>query len=690
LDATDEVGFPEGGIAGAVFRAVDWSTNPLGPVGLWPISLKTIVRALLSTRQATCLFWGPELINLYNDGFIPLLGEKHPHAMGQRAQDCWNDAWPVVGKLLADVVGRGSAVLFQEMLIPIVRSGRLQDAWWNYSYSPVFDDGGTIAGVLVVATETTAEVAGRKQLEAAKLEAELARQELHAIFMQAPLPMALLKGPEHRFCLVNAPYRALVNRDVMDQTLREAFNQEEVGYYIPILDRVYQTGEPVTLQEAPLRLPDGAGVLQDRFIDVGYYPYLDAAGTVAGVHAVIHDVTDDVLARVRESDLRKAAEAANRAKDEFLATVSHELRNPLSAILGWSRLLVDNRDPARLAKGLDVIARNAKGQARLIDDILDVSRITSGKLVLDRRRVQLTGAIENAIESIRPTASAKGIRIVQALGEAGIEVIVDEDRLSQVVWNLLSNAVKFTDAGGEVRITATQASSRVAIRVEDTGRGIAADLLPHVFDRFRQGDGSTTKSYAGLGLGLAIVRHLVELHGGSVSAQSEGADRGATFEVILPIPAVGPPERTPVPSASESPRVPEAGARPLAGVHVLVVDDEADARDLVTVVLQESGAIVRAASSADEAMQLLASSPIEVMVSDIGMPMRDGYSLMEWLRSQGPATTRDVPALALSAYARAEDRQRAASAGFQSHAAKPIDPLVLVRLVTALVPRRAT
>jgi hypothetical protein len=222
---------PDGGVAGATLRQADWSTNALGAVGDWPASLKAIVRAMLSTRQATCLFWGPELINLYNDGFIPLLGEKHPRAMGQRAEDCWSDAWPVVGGLLADVVAHGKAVLFEEMLVPIVRGGRLEDAWWNYSYSPVFDDDGAIAGVLVVATETTAEVAGRRQLEAAKSDAELARQELHAVFMQAPLPMALFKGAEHSFSLVNQPFQALVAREVVDKTLSEAFSEEEAGYY---------------------------------------------------------------------------------------------------------------------------------------------------------------------------------------------------------------------------------------------------------------------------------------------------------------------------------------------------------------------------------------------------------------------------------------------------------------------------
>ncbi len=679
-----------GGAAGDVLRAMDWSRNPLGPIAQWPLSLQAVVRATLGTHQATCLFWGPELINIYNDGFIPLLGEKHPAAMGQPARDCWSDAWPVVGGLLADVVSLGKAVLFEEMLIPIVRRGRLEDAWWNYSYSPLFGDGGEIAGVLVVATETTGEVAGRRQLEMAKLDAELARQELQGVFMQAPLPMALLKGPEHRFTLVNEPYRALVARDVQGQTLAEAFTEEEAGYYRPFLDRVYETGEPVALQEAFLRLLDPSGAAVERYIDVGYHPYRDVAGHVTGILAIIHDVTNKVAARIHESELRKAAEAASRAKDEFLATVSHELRNPLNAMLGWSRLLGTSRDPERLEKGLLIIEKNARAQAKLIDDMLDVSRIISGKVLLELRRVQLANVIKNAVESVRPAAAAKGIGLALDLADTTVAFVADEDRLQQIVWNLLSNAVKFTPAGGEVRIAAaTKNGASVSIRVEDTGKGIAAELLPYVFDRFRQGDASTTKRHGGLGLGLAIVRHLVELHGGTVSARSAGEGRGAVFEVVLPIAAVAPRAATPealAPSAKLAP--PRAApADALAGVHVLVVDDEEDARELLATVLREAGALVTPAASVAEALAVVATTAISVVVSDVGMPIEDGYTFLQRLRVEAPFALRKIPALALTAYARAEDRQRATSAGFQEHAAKPVDPDLLVSTVAALVGR---
>jgi signal transduction histidine kinase/ActR/RegA family two-component response regulator len=680
--------FSGGGIAGDALRAFDWSHSALGPPATWPVSLGAHVRAMLHTRQATCIFWGSEYVNLYNDGFIPLLGEKHPRAMGQCAREVWSDAWPVVGELLSGVLTRGEAVLFHEMLVPIVRGGRLGDAWWSYSYSPLFGDDGAVAGILVVATETTAEVIGKKSLEAAKIEVELARQELHGVFMQAPLPMALLKGPEHSFTLVNGPYVALVGgREVQGRALREVFTADEVGYYVPYLNGVYESGEPILLQEAPLRLVDASGIASDRFIDVGYYPYHDpVTGVPAGVLAIIHDVTDKVAARVRESQSRERAEAASRAKDEFLAVVSHELRNPLSAILGWSRMLQGETDPARVAKGLAVIDRNASAQAALIDDILEVSSIVAGKLLLEPRRVRVAAVVQNAVESIRPALRAKGIGFELVLEDEEIQLVVDPNRLQQVVWNLLSNAAKFTPEGGAVRAEVKRVDAHVLIRVTDTGKGITPEFLPFVFDRFRQADPSTTKRHGGLGLGLAIVRYLVELHGGRVEATSAGEGRGATFDVVLPVRAVEPREATE--NARTAATADRGGARAasallsLRGIRVLVVDDQSDARELVATVLVGAGAQVVEASSAAEAMATLQTASVNVIVSDVGMPLEDGYSLLRGVRSN--AATRDIPALALTAYARDEDRAEATAAGFDDHAAKPVDPDDLVQRVAAL------
>jgi CheY-like chemotaxis protein len=300
--------------------------------------------------------------------------------------------------------------------------------------------------------------------------------------------------------------------------------------------------------------------------------------------------------------------------------------------------------------------------------------------------VQLSNVVYNAVESIRPAAEAKQIRIDVTLEEMNVDFIADEDRLQQVVWNLLSNAVKFTPSGGEVRVNARRESSRISIRVEDSGVGIAPAFLPHVFERFRQHDASTTKRFAGLGLGLAIVRHLVELHGGTVEARSEGVGHGSSFEVSLPIRAIEP--------RREGASMPARGATPISeahkiakdtleGVHVLVVDDEDDARDLLMTVFRDAGAAVTEASSAAVAMAVLASSSISVIVSDIGMPSVDGYTFIQRVRSETTAR-RDVPALALTAFARAEDRKRAVAAGFQEHVAKPVDPVVLVNKVAVL------
>ena len=710
--------FPGGGLTGEVMRGTDWSKSSLGPAESWPSALKAMVRAMLCSRQPMMIFWGPDLINFYNDASLPFLGEKHPSAIGQRAEDCWSDAWPVVGLQLRDVVEKGAAILHESLLVPVRRKGRLDDAWWNYSYSPLFDDACTIAGVLVVVTETTVEVASRKQLEAAKKDAEVARLELQNVIMQAPLPMAILKGPDHRYELANPSYVALVQREVVGKTVREAFTLEEVGYYLPIVDHVYQTGELILTREAPLRLPDRNGVVEDRFLDIGWYPYRQIDGAIAGVLAILHDVSDQVKARMqvertlvereklldliqqserarvalhaRERDLRLDAEAANRAKDEFLATVSHELRTPLTAILGWAHMLKEGRDPTRLEKGLTIIERNARSQAKLIEDILDVSRIISGKLLLNMGRVELATVIQNAIESIKPAATAKHLQLDVEVEGGQTGFVADEDRVQQVIWNLLSNAVKFTPKGGMVSVSASQNDDTVVIRIRDTGRGIPAEFLPYVFDRFRQEEASTTKQQAGLGLGLSIVRHLVEAHGGTIHVISDGPGRGATFEVVLPIREVERPDVL-VTRARNGRGVAEsndASFNRLTGVHVLVVDDEEDSRDLVAMVLEDSGARVTQASSVRAAMKVVTSGDITAIVSDIGMPEEDGYSFITRVRSGAESLRmRDLPALALTAYARPEDRDRAMQAGFQEHLVKPIDPVQLVEAVATLLRR---
>ena len=396
-----------------------------------------------------------------------------------------------------------------------------------------------------------------------------------------------------------------------------------------------------------------------------------------------------------EREARAEAEAANRSKDEFLATLSHELRTPLNAILGWAQLLRMGVLPADEAEqGLQTIERNAKAQAQLVDDLLDLSRIISGKLRVEMRPVDLVSVVEGALDSVRPAAEAKGISVVPVLDAHAGPVAGDGGRLQQVAWNLLSNAIKFTPRGGRVDVWLRSTGADAELTVSDSGTGIRPEFLPHVFDRLRQGDASSTRRHGGLGLGLAIVRHLVELHGGTVSADSRGEGRGSTFTVRLPrtpVPhgegaACGSPE-APEHRSDEAPRAPtRREMRIVEGVRVLVVDDEPDAREVIRIGLEQRGATVKTAASVEEALAALARhGPPDVLLSDIGMPDEDGYALIRKVRQLPESDGGTIPAVALTAYARAEDRDRALAAGFQAHLPKPVEPAKLAEAVAEVL-----
>ena len=379
----------------------------------------------------------------------------------------------------------------------------------------------------------------------------------------------------------------------------------------------------------------------------------------------------------RTRELRKASEV----KDQFLAMLSHELRSPLGAIRMWASLLRTGKlDPERRARALEAIERSAVTQAKLIEDLLDVSRIVSGKLVLDVGPVNLTDVAEAALDAVRGAAEAKGVRLEQVLELTGNQVEGDPARLQQVVWNLLSNAVKFSAAGGRIVLRVSRAGSEAVVSVRDEGEGIEAEFLPHVFERFRQADSTRTRTHGGLGLGLAIVRDLVALHGGAVAAESNGRGQGATFTVRLPL--AGGPEarRVTAPPALQGERPPAAPT--LRGVRVLVVDDDRDARESVAAVLEQAGATVRAVESAGDAVESLEHEPSDVLLSDIAMPGVDGYTLLG--RARARLRGREIPAAALTAYAASEDRSRALAAGFRAHLAKPVDPAELVAVVADL------
>jgi signal transduction histidine kinase/ActR/RegA family two-component response regulator len=390
-----------------------------------------------------------------------------------------------------------------------------------------------------------------------------------------------------------------------------------------------------------------------------------------------------------ERHARAAAEHASFTKDEFLATLSHELRTPLSSILGWSQVLRGGgRSAQDLEKGLDVIERNARIQTKLIEDLLDMSRILSGKVRLDVQPVDPIRFVEAAIETLRPAAEAKGIRLEELLDPRAGPVSGDPSRLQQVVWNLLSNAIKFTPKEGKVQVLLERVNSHIEISVADTGIGIEPAFIGHVFERFRQQDASTTRSYGGLGLGLSIVKHLVELHGGAVRAQSDGKGKGATFSVQLPLVVVhrASAKNRFHPETRKDPTS-EIKVADLVGIKVLVVDDQVDARNLVARVLTDSGALVLTAGTADEALAIVEQERPNVLVSDIGMPQVDGYELLRRVRALGGERGGNLPAVALTAFARSEDRTRALRAGFLVHVSKPVEPSELIATVASVAGR---
>ncbi|HXG94189.1 MAG TPA: CHASE domain-containing protein [Blastocatellia bacterium] len=584
---------------------------------------------------------------------------------------------------------------------------------------------------LVLFAVTRAQARSRAEAEAAA--AELRQSEsllresearFRALVEQSPLSTQIL-APDGRTLRVNRAWEKLFGV-TLDQIGDYNILKDEqliAKGVMPYIEKAFagEAAEIPPVAYAPNRGPyKGRELWMTAYI----YPVKDESGNIREVVLVQEDITErkraereraELLAREREA--RQEAETANRLKDEFLATVSHELRTPLNAILGWAGLLRNGRlDAETAARAYVVIETNAKAQAQLINDILDVSRIITGKVRLEVRQVELAPVVEAAIDSVRPAADAKGIKIKKEIDDQSGLVLGDPDRLQQVVWNLLSNAIKFTPSGGcvEVRLERREVdeslkvnsnepvdsihpSSYIEIKVSDTGQGIKSEFLPYVFDRFTQADGSITRKHGGLGLGLAIVRHLVEMHGGTAQAESEGEGRGSTFYVRLPLlkDEGGRMKDEKVSkfeiaaSKSSFHRSPFVAHPSLRGLRVMVVDDDADAREVIKAMLAQSGAEVETAASVADALRLFERFKPAVLVSDIAMPEQDGYSLIRAIRSLGSERGGLVPAIALTARVKAEDRERARTEGFQLHLSKPIEPAELVRAVASLVENRA-
>ena len=452
-----------------------------------------------------------------------------------------------------------------------------------------------------------------------------------------------------------------------------------------ILKRI-RRGERIEHYETKRLRKDG------RIIDVALSvsPIRDSLRRIIGASKIARDISEQKRSAASEREaLKKAQEAmrqaeeASRAKDEFIATVSHELRTPLTAILGWTRMLLGGQlPPEGQQKALQTIDRNARAQAQLIEDLLDISRIVSGKLRVEFKAIDIAAVIAAAVEAVRPAAEARRVRILTVVSSDAGPILGDSDRLQQVVWNLLSNAIRFTRAEGFVQIELQRVESQVELRVSDNGIGIKPEFLPHIFDRFTQADSSITRSHGGLGMGLAIVKSLVELHGGVVSASSPGEGEGAVFTVKLPLRAVWPDPRQQGP-VQKSLRDASYSREELVGLKILIVDDEQDTCELLRFVFDECGCIVKTANSAADALELFDSWQPDILVSDISMPEIDGYELIRVIRDERRS---QIPAVALTAMARIDDRVKALTAGYQMHISKPVEPVELISIVTSLVP----
>jgi len=547
------------------------------------------------------------------------------------------------------------------------------------------------------------DVTERKQAEEAlrKSEEQTRRQlaQIEAIYATAPVGLCFM-DTEYRYISINDRLAEIDGRSVeehLGRTVREVM-PEIADVVEPLFQRVVETGEPALNIERSVATAAQPGVV--RHFIVSYYPVKNGGERVLGVNSVVVDITkrkkiEEELERLlrQEKTAREEAETANRMKDDFLATISHELRTPLTSILGWARMLTDGalaEDQARHA--LEVIAQSAQAQTRLIEDILDTSRIITGRLQLDAHPVRIEHIFQAAVDVVRPSAEAKGIALSATVDvPPGVDDVVfgDASRLQQALWNLLSNAVKFTNEGGRIEARLGRAGNRIEITVSDTGMGIEPQFMPYVFERFHQADSTSTRKYGGLGLGLAIVRHIVEMHGGSVSASSPGKDQGATFKIKLPLVSTS---RLPQPESqqaeSEAPQAKERKAtgngHRLDGVRVLLVEDNPDTLDMLKFIFDESGAEVTTAASVNEALEALERSQPDALVSDIAMPDRDGYDLIREVRSRDPEHGGAIPAVAVTAFARAEDRVNILAAGFQMHVAKPVDPDELIAVVASL------
>ena len=672
------------------------------------MSLRSIAHATVSPNQPTehptdLPSWEPLLGSLFEQspGFMALMeGPEHVFKLANRSYRRLVGGRPIldctVRQAFPELAGSGFFELLDQAFVsgqPYVGRGvhlRLDAAdgqpssqhYIDFVYQPFVGAGGEVIGIFCQGHEVTDRILAERQLEAQASELAQERQVFHTALSFSE-DFNYVFDTEGRFTYVNEPLLALWG---MDLAAAKGKSFRELPYEAALAERLQTQIEEVVRTGTQVRdqtyYVDPGG--QGAWFEYIFNPVFDAAGKVVAVAGSTRNITAymdnerklaDLMASERTA--RSEAERAGRAKDEFLATLSHELRTPLNAIMGWAELLRSGRLPEeKMRHGIERIIHNGKAQAQLISDLLDVNSIAAGKVRLSLENLPLAQPLYAALDAVMPDATAKGLVVIPPSFAGELHAVCDPDRIQQVFWNLLTNAVKFTPAGGTIAVAVEADQKLVSVAIADSGSGIDAAFLPHLFERFSQADSSSTRQYAGLGLGLSICKTLVEMHGGTIEARSPGVGLGATFLVTLPLaetarkPSMwGRTDHGVLPSPDET-----AG---LQGVRVLVVDDEEEGRSLVSHLLGGYGARVSEASGATAAFAALARSPYELIVCDIGMPGKDGHTVIRELRSSAHPASR-IKAIALTAFARPEDQRAALEAGFDVHLAKPVEPADLV------------
>ena len=650
-----------GGEMGERIRAYPWSKTSLDHPHTWPQGLRTALRVLLTTQHPVFIFWGPEHLCFYNDAYSRSIGpEKHPAMLGAPGREWWGEIWTIIGPQIEQVLRGGAATWHENQLVPIIRHGQLQDVYWTYSFGPIDerDAPNGVGGVLVICTETTQQVLTERRLAAE-------RESFAQLFEQAPSFMAVLRGPEHRIELANPGYMRLIGqREIIGKTVREAVPEAVAQGYLQLLDDVYRSGKAYSASGAKYAAQiSPQAPLVDRYVDFVYQPIIDADGSVSGIFVEGFDTTSRHLADV-------ALQNANRRKDEFLAMLAHELRNPLAPIRNAAAILARTvPEQADTYAVVTMIRRQTDQLTRLVDDLLDVSRISQGRIDLKQETLNVAPLVEQAFETVAPLFQGKKQEVSLAPSYEPLHVVGDVTRLVQSLVNVLTNAAKYTDRGGKIRIQTRGSPDDVFIEVSDNGVGISAELMPQIFELFVQGDRTLDRSEGGLGIGLAVVKKLIEMHGGQISAHSEGLGRGSTFELRLP--------RARAPAVADT----VAASAAASTRRVMIVDDNVDAADSLGLLLSLEGHQIECAYSAAAALQRVTAFAPQVVLLDIGLPDIDGYEVARRLRALpgGAAMT----LVAVTGYGQAEDRERALASGFQTHLVKPVDLVLLGRILAA-------